>query len=335
MVKPAARDARWAAARCNDGTPFALTVAPTPASDTWVIKFPGGWYCNEGSVPCKGRSQKLTTTTPQADGEVFAWKRTGVVSPEEAVNPTFFDANHVELHYCSSDFWFGLSDERQPVRGIEGGWYFSGRLNLRVAVEVLVEQYGLDDANPETRVLVVGQSAGGGGQLVGTRDMAEVLPKTAAAGRMKGISDAWWGFRRTRNPTARSTRWGEAHDGCASGLQARGEDPVDCTLGQVWYPFVEEDGYEVLVQVSGQDLPQLKAWRLRGVEEREQWRTETLASVEGVEWLYTKGHPYHIATSGAEWKGGFREAVTQFWQGGPPRRWIEGYDTPVRPARGR
>src|SRR3990167_7105688 len=72
LVKPAQRDGgRWAGARCNDGTAWALYHRPsaTPVGDkTWVIYLDGGGYCDDNSKPCHERARYLTTTVNGGDG---------------------------------------------------------------------------------------------------------------------------------------------------------------------------------------------------------------------------------------------------------------------------
>src|SRR5262245_61926924 len=48
-VKPAVRDpARWEGARCNDGTPFTMSVRLSDERSTeWVIYLQGGLYCDD------------------------------------------------------------------------------------------------------------------------------------------------------------------------------------------------------------------------------------------------------------------------------------------------
>src|SRR5256885_2759746 len=67
-VKPAARDPRFAAARCNDGTPFSFVVRlASPRTDRWVIYLEGGVYCDDRSFACAGRDPTLVTTLPFPD----------------------------------------------------------------------------------------------------------------------------------------------------------------------------------------------------------------------------------------------------------------------------
>jgi hypothetical protein len=47
-VEPAIRDARWATARCNDGTPFDFNLKFAPQrSKVWVVYLAGGGACDD------------------------------------------------------------------------------------------------------------------------------------------------------------------------------------------------------------------------------------------------------------------------------------------------
>src|SRR5215813_14794807 len=62
-VRPADRDPRWAAARCNDGTPFSFQVRLSQSgSQTWVIGLEGGGSCDDSRSDCATQPPPLTTT---------------------------------------------------------------------------------------------------------------------------------------------------------------------------------------------------------------------------------------------------------------------------------
>ena len=62
VVVPAERNAKWADARCNDGTPFGMTFNKSKTgSDNWVIKVGGGYFCDDKFEMCSERAGMLTT----------------------------------------------------------------------------------------------------------------------------------------------------------------------------------------------------------------------------------------------------------------------------------
>jgi len=157
MVKPAERDPeRWAAARCNDGTPFAIEVQLSPISLTqereihdWVIFLKGGGFCDDNAISCQGRPPSLRSTPPAGDRTIVDFpKSAGIFNRDSGRNSTFHEANFVHAYYCSSDMWSGATAERRETVADPAGWYFSGRLNVAAMIEALQERYGLDDGNP-------------------------------------------------------------------------------------------------------------------------------------------------------------------------------------------
>ncbi len=331
VYKPAEADPKWAAARCNDGTPFAIDVRDQ-GSDTWVVQLAGGFFCDDDQVPCSERKEKLTTTTQAAAGTSRPIKGEGLFSRSAAVNPDFAGANHVRFHYCSSDLWLGDETERRETTGSSDGWFFSGRRNVRAGLEALVG-LGLDDATD--RVLLVGYSAGGAGVVGNLDQVVEVLPKSVKAGRVKALLDGSWIPTWQPQGMPDADRWGKVQPACDAALRARGEDPVACIFGPEWWPHVEPLGVPILVQISGLDATQLPAFGIDTDEERERWRANAAESLEGLPWVFSLGRKYHVVSLGPEFhKIGpddqrYRALVHDFWTGGAPRRVIVGYDRPI------
>ena len=86
-VKPAEREpARFAAARCNDGTPFTFYLSLAPAaSSVWMIHLQGGVYCDDATMPCATRDVILTTTQAPTDRMLLAANRRGILSRSATV----------------------------------------------------------------------------------------------------------------------------------------------------------------------------------------------------------------------------------------------------------
>lgn len=341
VVKPAVRDpARWAQARCNDGTPFAfrLSLAPTP-SPVWVIQLEGGGYCDDATLLCAERETRLTTTLPLADRGTGPLATQGIFSRDVARNPTFAGANHVFAHYCSSDFWHGATTDLRPSAVSPGGWYYSGRANVRAMFEVLAQRYGLDDENPALEVLFGGNSAGAFGAQFNSLFVAEALPKTRTAGRLKLLLDAPWFLdwddpaNRIVNATVRDREvwrsaqayWGATGD---PECEASVDDPIDCWFGATWYPFVSAR-QPTFVQISQLDeVIGLEIHPTLAADEAasDAWRAQVGATTANVAWLFSGTEPYHVLTiSDRGWATGppgstLREMVSRFFDDGPPER---------------
>lgn len=326
VVQPAARDPRWSDAVCNDGTPFALELRDQ-GSDVWVVSFSGGYFCEDDQVPCDGRARRLTTTLPAEDGQRRPGAREGIFSRNPMKNPVFHDANHVDLHYCSSDLWLGEATHRQVTSGSEAGWYFSGRRNVRAGLEYL-KTAGL---SPTDRVLVVGYSAGGLG-VVGNMDtLLEVFAEQRASGHLKLVLDGSWIPPWDTVGMPRANRWGATHAECEREQRAAGEDPARCVFGPVWWPYVAATQVPVLVQISGQDTTQLPAFGVRKSPDKERWREAVRTSLIGLPWVFSGGRPYHVLTHNQRFNKGVSERVSlervlaEFWSDAPPRQVLFAY----------
>lgn len=108
---------------CNDGTPAAYYFrrGQGTGSHRWVIHLQGGGMCYSVET-CQHRSVStpyLMTSTGLPSTRTGG----GVLSPSSHDNPDFFNANHVYVHYCSSDLWSG---DREATAE-SGGWHFRGR----------------------------------------------------------------------------------------------------------------------------------------------------------------------------------------------------------------
>lgn len=353
IVKPAERDPElWATAVCNDGTPFAFTFDASPIGSTdWVIHLEGGGACSGIGEDCGSRAPQLTTTLDGADGSTVPQVNWLLVSRDPAINPTFHDANFVLASYCSSDFWSGTKTEPTPVTGVPEGWYFAGRINVTAMLETLIQQYGLDDSNPETRVLFAGSSAGGVGVIANADNIAARLPQTAADGRLKLVNDAGYApdLRGVVSEEVDETFmgsltaydiWGsKVNPLCEQAQIAAGELPATCILGAVSYPYITAEapeglGLPYLVQESSLDgaIMNRAGVRMRQPLDRAAIiavRNAILDSLIDVEWAFSGGETsYHTLLPRRGWtmtspEGvSFRDLLTAFWEDGTPQRVI-------------
>lgn len=360
MVKPAVRDAdRWGAARCNDGTPFgfSLQLSPSGQSREWVVYLEGGGFCDDNALNCATRGEKLSSTPKTDDRSDAVIEQTGIFNRNASRNPTFYDANIAFAHYCSSDGWSGATAEKRPTQADPSGWYFSGRLNVRAMIEILIQRYGLDDADPQTRVLFAGSSAGGIGVEVNADTLAILLPRAASEGRLRLLDDGGF-IPNFDDPLYRpgdadvSLRelvvdaydfWGSSLNPlCEASARARGERPGQCFLSARVYPFIAQPspeglGLPLLIQYSSIDE---FALNLHGIDDRsdpadaaalERWRANTLAELQGIPWVFSGGgRSYHtILLSDEKMHMGpddrtFVDVLALFWNGGAPVRVIFG-----------
>ena len=180
-------DAEGRAAVCNDGSPagYYLRRGTGDGLGRWVILLAGGTICATPEM-CDAlweRAPSLMSSTlngpTRGGGGLFD------VDPER--NPDFYNANHVWIPYCSSDYWSG----DQAASDMTGGWHFRGTRILMATLDDLADPaltpapnlYHADEA------LLVGNSAGGVGLLSHLDRMAEALPCV----QVRGFNDAGWG----------------------------------------------------------------------------------------------------------------------------------------------
>lgn len=325
LRRPARRDERWANALCNDGTAFSYAYRPG-TEPTWVIALEGGFFCDDEGAPCAQRARRLTTTEPGADDGPARVKDEGIFSMDPASNPSFAGAHAVEAHYCSSDLWLGDTLGRRPTTGDPAqGWFFHGRENVRVLLDAVKAIDGLDEADPATKILVLGTSAGALGVVGNLDQVRAAFPRAAADGRVKVVLDAGWVPPVPGGaPLANGVKWGPIDRACA----AREPDDRVCVYGPSWWPAAAATGLPILVQISGLDATQLPSFRIDTPAKRADWLALVRTSLDGVPWVFSAAQPYHAVAIDAERYARFREVLDPFWRGGPPQRVFLDYPEP-------
>lgn len=174
-------------ARCNDGTPGTYTFRPGFGAGTkrWVIYLEGGGECADAEK-CAARyatTPAYMTSTGATDGAVFTGDLEGLKSTNASINPDFYDANFVQMDYCSSDVWTGDKEGNGSLPTTDiGRWHFRGRAIFEAVIADLMAQ-GLGDAED---VLLSGSSAGGIGVVHRADDLAASVP----AARVVALVDA-------------------------------------------------------------------------------------------------------------------------------------------------
>jgi len=171
---------------CNDGTPASYTLRPGVGQGRkrWVIFLKGGGQCST-SEDCASRfthSPGLMSSAGVVDGA--SDELSGILSASPDINPDFYDANTVEIAYCSSDWHTGdrAGDAAAPTSEL-AHWQFRGRAIVRAVLEEL-DGSGLAAAN---EVLLAGGSAGAVGASSLADDVRAALPATT---RLVSLADA-------------------------------------------------------------------------------------------------------------------------------------------------
>ncbi len=179
-------------ALCNDGTPAYYIFRPGfgAGAKRWHVFLEGGGSCNDGEA-CAQRyrtSRGLMSSSQATDGALYTQTLHGAKSPSPMENPDFYDANLVQIHYCSSDHWTG---DQAAVAGAPidemTRWHFRGRAIVSAVFEELTE-LGLGSAE---ELLLNGGSAGGMGVSNTADDVRARLP---ASTRMLAMHDAGFGL---------------------------------------------------------------------------------------------------------------------------------------------
>lgn len=363
-VKPAQHDVAWFDARCNDGSPSAYELRPSPVgSAEWVILFQGGAHCEDLTEFCSQRSVGLTTTSRNPDGSWTAIEHSGILSPSAIANPDFFNANLVQFDYCSSDDFTGATAELRKTTANpqcaqdDGtcGWQFSGRLSVAAAIASLKRDHGLVDDGSQ-RVLFVGTSAGGTGVVANTEALVDALPATHAQSGIKVLVDGAFALQDwdvPGHPIGASTItsvdvvaaqerafWrGEFETYCERDRTANGLDPTLCPFGPIWFPYLTSasNGLGLDVMIQNSTLDAIATTRLDLLDPsdpaREQWRCDMTAALTVAPWLFSSGDVYHTLSNGNDTfvtgpPGGptYRDVVGDFWSGTTPVRVV--YDNP-------
>jgi hypothetical protein len=151
---------------CNDGTPATYLFRPGVGAGAkrWIIYLEGGGSCST-SADCKERywNQRFYMSSGNpVDGQPYTTPLEGIKSPLPSENPDFYDANYVQLMYCSSDTWSGdrAGDSNRPISDI-ARWHFRGRRIL----EAIIAELQTQGFNSAEEVFFMGSSAGGVGVL--------------------------------------------------------------------------------------------------------------------------------------------------------------------------
>jgi hypothetical protein len=183
-------------AACNDGSPavFLFRKGFGVAASRWVIYLDGGGQCaSQGSCMQRQNTHPASylSSVPYSTGTEQFTPLTGILSPNPKLNPDFYDANLVQISYCSSDYWMGEKDGNTAMTSAQilasknvSNWYFDGHGILLAVIQLLQQNYGLNNASD---VLLAGGSAGAVGVFTNVDFVSGLLPLQT---RFAGLPDS-------------------------------------------------------------------------------------------------------------------------------------------------
>ena len=175
------KNAKEKRAICNDGSPGAFYIRKTN-STKWVIHLVGGWWCWDKKT-CEQRKQQLPYLMSSNFLKPTKNETTGIFKEDKIENLSFYDANMVTVHYCSSD---GHSGDREASEETFGN-HFRGKKIIESVFDDLIEIYKLKNNN---EVLFTGCSAGGMGVSTNTNFAYQQIKKRNLNVKFLSFSDA-------------------------------------------------------------------------------------------------------------------------------------------------
>jgi hypothetical protein len=201
-------------AACNDGSPavFLYRHGYGAAASRWVIYLAEGGQCSS-QAECLQRqlTQPVTdlSSTRYSKGTKSPFPFAGIMSPDPAQNPDFYDANLVQVSYCSSDEWMGEKDGNKAMTSAQilasdnaNNWYFDGHAIVQAVIQILQQNYGLNNASD---VLLTGGSAGAYGVFMNANYVSGLLPLQT---RFAAVADS--GYSPSNYPDYDPATGGEA-----------------------------------------------------------------------------------------------------------------------------
>ncbi|MFH1712073.1 MAG: pectin acetylesterase-family hydrolase [Patescibacteria group bacterium] len=186
MTKYEILNAEELGAVCNDGTPAVFYYRPGSDEnvDKWVIHLKGGGGClREDACLERWENQNhLMSSKSYRNSKTSS----GILSPDEDLNPDFYNFNHVHVPYCSSDFWTGNGIFKTEEMDFE----FRGAAIVNALLDDLQNDNRLSGSSlsDATQVLLTGSSAGGFGL---THNLDRAAEKLSWA-EVKGVNDSGW-----------------------------------------------------------------------------------------------------------------------------------------------
>lgn len=298
LGRVAVRDAAARNAVCNDGSDavYFLRRGVGAGAQRWVILLDGGKFCSN-NADCDGRAIQAPQLMSSVDRPATV-VGAGLLSVDPVINPDFWDANHVEVAYCSSDNWSG----DRAASAVTNGRAFRGRAIMRALIEDLCDPAitAAPTLEQSESLLLAGGSAGGIGVLANLDAVAGQLPVLA----VRGFTDAGWFIH--IDPYVDGTpgllewmqeglsHWSAQVD--ASCAAAHPSDAHLCYFGADLLPFLTTP---LLVHASQRDANIISSLGVTAPPDAselgyiESYATALLSSVQAAEAVFANAGPEH------------------------------------------
>lgn len=166
-------------ALCNDGTKpvYFIKKGFGAGTNRWVIWLEGGGGCGsddpQNPMWCGSRKGTYLDSSKDATEIGANIAAQGILSKDAAVNPDFYSYNLVNVHYCSSDFWGGIGEQKSINKNTNEKWWFSGKTIVQALMLDLKQKFNFSNA---TNVILTGSSAGGAGVTINANEMRASVP---------------------------------------------------------------------------------------------------------------------------------------------------------------
>ncbi|KAK6158588.1 hypothetical protein DH2020_005902 [Rehmannia glutinosa] len=175
---------------CLDGSPagYRYSKGSGDGANNWLVLLPGGGWCDT-TAECLNRVKTSpgTSSTKNITASSFG----GILSPNQTVNPDFYNWNRVSIRYCDGSSFIGDVEEVDPETNLH---YRGSRIFSAVIDELLAK--GLNNAQ---NAILAGDSAGALGAILHCDRFRALVPNTK---RVKCISDSGFFIRAKDLPNA-------------------------------------------------------------------------------------------------------------------------------------
>ena len=169
--------------KCLDGTQAGFYFRPGVNPSLFVISFEGGGYCSTEGLCDVRAGTNLGSSSSWPDQPTKQTLDKNILLNEECdKNPDFCDATTVYIPHCTADMHLGTRTEASSETW---GYIFDGYHNYSTIIEILISNYGLEDA---TDVVLTGVSTGGVAVYHNLDYLADRLPSVT----VKGAPIAGW-----------------------------------------------------------------------------------------------------------------------------------------------
>ncbi|KAK3698719.1 hypothetical protein QZH41_010755, partial [Actinostola sp. cb2023] len=168
---------------CNDGTPAGYYLKKAHGSKRWLVYLEGGWFCVNKKA-CNDRANSSMRTLMTSSKWRKTKRGTGMLSSNPKENPSWWNANHVLIPYCSSDAWSGNATSRETGERFS---FLGSRIIEKVIEDLLAK--GLYHAE---HLLLAGSSAGAIGVLLNVDRVSFKLRSLGYNINVRGLVDSGW-----------------------------------------------------------------------------------------------------------------------------------------------